>query len=129
VNNSPYERPDPRAAAIRELVAAEYQQVLDAVQERWGKNDLFAALYVSPEAKGDLYPLRHGPARPSLHHGATDQHGTRVGVVGGRRRLVAYRSLHRCADGSDSTAHPKLPKMGSARTVSLLVGSLPSFPS
>lgn len=57
VNNSPYERPDPRADAIRELVTAEYQQVVDALHARWGKSDLFAALYVSPEAKGDLYPL------------------------------------------------------------------------
>jgi hypothetical protein len=56
-NNSPYERPDPRVDAIRELVTGEYRQVVDALQARWGMSDLFAALYVSPEAKGDLYPL------------------------------------------------------------------------
>jgi hypothetical protein len=57
VNNSPHKRPDPRADAIRELVTGAYQQVVDAVQARWGKSGLFAALYVSPKAKGDLYPL------------------------------------------------------------------------
>lgn len=57
VDNAPHERPDPRTEAIRELVKGEYQQVLDALQERWGRDDLFAALYASPRAKVGLYPL------------------------------------------------------------------------
>lgn len=57
VDNSPHERPNPRTEAIRDLVRGEYQQVLDTLQERWGKSDLFAALYASPGAKSSLYPL------------------------------------------------------------------------
>ena len=57
VDNAPRERPDPRTEAIRELVIGEYQQVLYALQERWGIDDLFAALYASSEAKAGLYPL------------------------------------------------------------------------
>ena len=57
VDNALYQEPDPRTEAIQELARGEYRQVVDALQARWGEHDLFAALWVSPEAKGNLYPL------------------------------------------------------------------------
>lgn len=57
VNNGPTRIWDARGEVITLLAKEEYRQVLNVLQGRWGKRELFAALYASRASAATLYPL------------------------------------------------------------------------
>lgn len=56
VNNDSSRIWDARDEVIALLAKVEYRQVLDVLQERWGKKELFTALYASRGTEPTVYP-------------------------------------------------------------------------
>jgi hypothetical protein len=57
INNHPSRVWDAKGEVIALLAKVEYRQVLQVLQDRWGKKDLFATLYASRGSEATLYPL------------------------------------------------------------------------